>query len=81
LGGLTEQTPKPLLPIAGRPFIDYVISSLAQFGIEDIILSTGYLAHAFDEFIEGRAWRGPYGNSVRVRNLKESAPARPPRAV
>jgi D,D-heptose 1,7-bisphosphate phosphatase len=75
LGELTKDVPKPLLPVAGRPFIDYVIANLARYGIEDIVLSTGYLSHAFDTFLAGRTWLGPYGNPVGVRNLVESQPA------
>ena len=75
LGELTKETPKPLLEVAGRPFIEYVIDWLARHGIEDIILSTGYLTGQFDDFLTDRQWTGPYGNPVRVRNLAEAEPA------
>ena len=71
LGGLTRDVPKPLLPVAGVPFVDYIIRWLAMHGIEDIILSTGYLAPAFDAFLDGRTWKSPYGTPVRVRNAVE----------
>ena len=41
---LTLDTPKPLLPIGGRAIIDYNISALHQCGIEDITVTTNYLA-------------------------------------
>lgn len=44
LGALTQATPKPLLPVAGRPFLDIVIERLAAQGIADIVLLCGYLA-------------------------------------
>ena len=75
LGDLTREVPKPLLPVGGRPFLDYVIAVLARHGVEDIILSTGYLSPAFDAFLEGRSWKGPYGNAIRVRTLVEPTPA------
>jgi D-glycero-D-manno-heptose 1,7-bisphosphate phosphatase len=75
LGDLTREVPKPLLPVGGRPFLDYVISVLARHGVDDIILSTGYLSPAFDAFLEGRTWTGPYGNAIRVRTLVEPVPA------
>lgn len=43
LGALTQTVPKPLLPVAGRPFLDYLVWNLSRHGIRDIILSCGYL--------------------------------------
>ena len=41
LGPLTANTPKPLLPVADRPFIDYLIEHLARHGAEHIVLLVG----------------------------------------
>jgi D-glycero-D-manno-heptose 1,7-bisphosphate phosphatase len=46
LGALTDDRPKPLLPVGGAPFIEYVIWNLVRWGIRDIILSTGYRGEA-----------------------------------
>lgn len=75
LGHLTRSIPKPLLPVADVPFVDYVISWLARYGIEDVILSTGYLSHSFDTFLAGRTWRNSYGQPLRVRAIVENQPA------
>jgi NDP-sugar pyrophosphorylase family protein len=40
---LTREVPKPMLPINGRPHLDYIISLLKKHGYDDIIFSTGYL--------------------------------------
>lgn len=37
---LTENTPKPLLPIAGKPCINYIIEHLKRFGINNIAINT-----------------------------------------
>ncbi|MCG7845000.1 MAG: nucleotidyltransferase family protein, partial [Methanomassiliicoccales archaeon] len=39
---LTTTRPKPLLPVLGVPCIEYVISSLARAGVEQIFLACGY---------------------------------------
>lgn len=39
---LTTTRPKPLLPVLGVPCIEYMISSLAQAGVEQIFLACGY---------------------------------------
>lgn len=41
---LTDSTPKPLLEIAGKAIIDYNIEALAAAGIDDITVTTRYLA-------------------------------------
>ena len=44
---LTLTTPKPLLPVAGRPLIERVVRNLARHGIDEVVLSMGYKADAF----------------------------------
>jgi mannose-1-phosphate guanylyltransferase len=52
---LTFTTPKPLLPIAGQPFVERQLSWLARYGIDEVVLSLGYLPDAFVEhFPDGR---------------------------
>ncbi|MDP2193333.1 MAG: sugar phosphate nucleotidyltransferase [Alphaproteobacteria bacterium] len=41
---LTLKTPKPLLPLGGRPCIDYLVSALKGVGIKNIIINTHYLS-------------------------------------
>lgn len=39
---LTNTRPKPLLPVLGRPCIEYTIRSMVNAGIEEIFLALGY---------------------------------------
>jgi mannose-1-phosphate guanylyltransferase len=41
---LTYTVAKPVLPLAGRPHIAYVIDWLARHGVDDVIVSGGHLA-------------------------------------
>jgi mannose-1-phosphate guanylyltransferase len=41
---LTYTMPKPVLPLAGRPHIAYVIEWLVGHGVDDVIVSCGHLA-------------------------------------
>jgi mannose-1-phosphate guanylyltransferase len=41
---LTYTVPKPVLPLAGRPHVAYVIDWLARHGVDDVIVSCGHLA-------------------------------------
>jgi mannose-1-phosphate guanylyltransferase len=47
---LTEQTPKPMLPIPGRPLLAYTFDQLKAGGVERAILSCGYLPDEIEEY-------------------------------
>jgi len=40
---LTDHTPKPLVPVAGRPMIEYALDKLRAHGIEEIIVNVSHL--------------------------------------
>lgn len=42
MGALTEHTPKPLLPLQGRPIIEHIIVGLRAAGVDEAIVITGY---------------------------------------
>ena len=52
--------PKPMAPIAGRPFLEIMLQSLALKGFKRIILSLGYMADKI---------RGHFGNSYLGMDL------------
>jgi NDP-sugar pyrophosphorylase family protein len=39
---LTDVMPKALLPVGGRPFVDWQLEHLARTGVTDVVLSIGY---------------------------------------
>jgi D,D-heptose 1,7-bisphosphate phosphatase len=59
LGERTRSVPKPLLEVAGKPFLDYILDELARYpAIESILLLAGHRAEQVVERYEGRRWRG-----------------------
>jgi MurNAc alpha-1-phosphate uridylyltransferase len=44
---LTLTTPKPLLPVGGKPLIVWHIERLAAAGVRDIVINTSWLAEQF----------------------------------
>ena len=46
---LTTNTPKPLLPLVNRPFLDHVLFLLRTHGITDVILALAYLSESFEQ--------------------------------
>lgn len=55
MGALTERTPKPMLPLRGRPLIDYQLARLHRYGVERVVISTGYRGEQFAEMVGYRA--------------------------
>jgi len=45
---LTVTTPKPMLPLMNGPFLEYMLNHLKRSGVEEVILSTSYLASIFE---------------------------------
>ena len=52
---LTNTVPKPVLPLAERPHISYVIDWLGRHGVDDVIVSCGHLAEGMQAALEGGA--------------------------
>jgi NDP-sugar pyrophosphorylase family protein len=55
---LTLTRPKHLLPIANRPHIEHVFDLLLRHGVNEVILTTSYLAEAFVPTVTDAARRG-----------------------
>lgn len=70
LGALTATTPKPLLPVAGRPFLLHLLERLGRAGFRDVRLLTGYLADQFKNIIQASSVSG-----IAVTCHEEAEPA------
>jgi NDP-sugar pyrophosphorylase family protein len=46
---LTEDLPKPMLPIHGRPMIEYIVRRLQDAGIHEILIVVGYRRELIEE--------------------------------
>jgi CTP:molybdopterin cytidylyltransferase MocA len=53
LSPLTDQTHKSLLPVAGRPVLQYAIDEALARGVEDIVVVTGDKRAALEDFVLG----------------------------
>lgn len=42
LKGVTGDVPKPLAPVGGRPFLEYLLEHIVQSGIGKVIMAVGY---------------------------------------
>lgn len=48
---LTEAIPKAMVPVNGRPFLDYQLGLLRHEGIRDIVLCVGHLADQIESYV------------------------------
>ena len=54
---LTNHLPKPMAPIFGKPFLEYLLEQLSEQGINRFVLLTGYLGGMIQEhFSNGNEW-------------------------
>jgi D-glycero-alpha-D-manno-heptose 1-phosphate guanylyltransferase len=44
--------PKPMAPVAGKPFLEWVVRCLARQGIPEVLLSTGHLAEVVERHFQ-----------------------------
>ncbi len=65
LGDLTRNSPKCLLPIGGRPLLDFWLESFARAGVTDVLVNLHHHADQVKSFLQGRT-SGP-----RVETLYE----------
>ncbi len=47
---ITKHVPKPLVRVAGRPVLDYVMDTLADLDIEELIFITGHLKEQIEAY-------------------------------
>jgi mannose-1-phosphate guanylyltransferase len=64
---LTEAVPKSVMPLAGRPFLSYMIDWLVRHGVDEVVLACGYRADKVREVL------GEGGNP-RLRYVEEPEP-------
>jgi NDP-sugar pyrophosphorylase family protein len=81
LGALTADLPKPMIELAGRPFLERVIESFSSRGLRDLVLLVGYRAGVIEEHFGGGSRFGvrieysietePLGTGGAIREARE----------
>jgi len=82
LGERTRDTPKPLLPVGGRPILDHVLSGLEDTGVGDVYVSVHYHADQIRQFVDARDSRSaihlleeiqPLGTAGALGHIRDDA--------
>jgi dTDP-glucose pyrophosphorylase len=64
---LTQEVPKPMLKVQGKPILEHIVSGLVGAGIHDIFIVTGYQAETIEGYFrDGSKWnaRIAYGRQA-----------------
>ncbi|HMC70535.1 MAG TPA: nucleotidyltransferase family protein, partial [Mycobacteriales bacterium] len=84
---LTLDTPKPMLPVAGVPFLTHQLTRLAAAGVDHVVLATSYRPEVFEaHFGDGSALglrvdyvteTEPLGTGGAIRNVASLLVSKP----
>ncbi len=66
---LTDDTPKPLLPLGEKPIIEYNIDRMVGYGVENITISVHYLSDKIKDYFGNGEHKG-----VHIRYIDEDKP-------
>jgi mannose-1-phosphate guanylyltransferase len=66
---LTSTIPKPVVPLVDRPFISYMLEWLRAHGVDDVILSCGFMAEGIRRVLGDGSALG-----VQLRYIQEPVP-------
>lgn len=65
----TEDCPKPLLPVSGKPMLEHIIERARLEGFNHFVLAIHYLGHMIEDYCgDGSRW------DVKIDYLKEESP-------
>jgi dTDP-glucose pyrophosphorylase/CBS domain-containing protein len=65
----TEDLPKPMLKVAGKPMLEHIIERAKSEGFHNFTISTHYLGHVIEEYFgDGGHW------GVNIQYLREKSP-------
>ena len=65
----TEQCPKPMLPVGGKPMLEHIIERARSEGFQRFVLAVHYLGHMIEDYFgDGSRWQ------VHIEYLREESP-------
>ena len=66
LGALVADVPKPMLDVAGRPFLAWLLREVSRYGIEEAVLLTGHLSEVVEAALPALQAMLPRPMTLRV---------------
>lgn len=69
---ITEQKPKAMIPVGGRPILEWQLRWLMRCGVERIVLACGYLHEVIEDFVKSSPLRVQYLFSIEKERIGTS---------
>jgi NDP-sugar pyrophosphorylase family protein len=61
---LTKNLPKPMIPVLGKPVMEYLIEHLVRHGVTEIMVNVGHHYHMIENYFgDGHRWGAQIGYS------------------
>lgn len=73
MGSITQQVPKPMLPIHGKPMLEHILERLTAAGIEQFFIVVGYRGELIEEHFRGRQLRIEFARQEPVNGTGAAA--------
>lgn len=69
MSSYTENCPKPMLEVRGRPMLEHIIERAREEGFNNFLISVNYLRHIIENYFgDGQKWK------VNIEYLRETSP-------
>ncbi|MCW7497017.1 nucleotidyltransferase family protein [Leptospira levettii] len=65
----TENCPKPMLPVAGKPMLEHIIDKAIGEGFQNFLISIYYLGHMIENYFKNGSEKG-----IKISYLREETP-------
>jgi mannose-1-phosphate guanylyltransferase len=66
---LTYSSPKPMLPLLERPFLEWMVERCRRVGITDVLINVHYQSHQIEDYFQDGSAFG-----VKIRYIREETP-------
>lgn len=64
LRSVVQDIPKCLAPVAGRPFLEYMLDYLSAYPVDHVVFSVGYLKEQVMSYVQAHSWPFSYDYAV-----------------
>jgi len=73
MGALTEEMPKPMLPVAGKPILEHIMDRLREAGFRRVLVVTGYREELIRDHFRGYRLEIEYRRQEQVNGTATAA--------